>query len=150
MDHGVRTLVVEDESVVALDIQGRLERLGYATPATAGSAEEALELASLDATIQVATYKREMAAKLAAQREQLELRVRELTALNELFQQHLIERFEVTDAYRQMLTGLEGLAKDTSALVDRAKSLVLPDLSEVAHGLIQRSASDRGQPAAGL
>jgi diguanylate cyclase (GGDEF)-like protein/PAS domain S-box-containing protein len=40
-----RILVVEDESIVALDIQDRLEALGYEVPATAASGELAVELA---------------------------------------------------------------------------------------------------------
>jgi CheY-like chemotaxis protein len=38
-------LVVEDEPVVAMDLQQSLERLGYDVPGTAASAEEALRLA---------------------------------------------------------------------------------------------------------
>ncbi len=38
-------LIVEDEMIVALDLQGRLQRLGYIVPATAISGEEAVELA---------------------------------------------------------------------------------------------------------
>jgi diguanylate cyclase (GGDEF)-like protein/PAS domain S-box-containing protein len=40
-----RILVVEDESIVALDIQERLESLGYEVPATAASGEKAIRLA---------------------------------------------------------------------------------------------------------
>ncbi len=40
-----RILVVEDESIVALDIKKRLERLGYAVAATAYSGSEAIERA---------------------------------------------------------------------------------------------------------
>src|SRR5437764_12001222 len=37
-----RILVVEDESIVALDIQDSLESLGYDVPATVASGEEAI------------------------------------------------------------------------------------------------------------
>src|ERR1700756_3972066 len=40
-----RILVVEDEGLIAADIQSQLERLGYAAPAVASSGEEALRLA---------------------------------------------------------------------------------------------------------
>jgi len=40
-----RILVVEDESIVALDIQDRLESLGYEVPATVASGEKAIEQA---------------------------------------------------------------------------------------------------------
>ena len=42
-----RILVVEDESIVALDIQDRLESLGYEVPATVASGEKAIEQADL-------------------------------------------------------------------------------------------------------
>ena len=42
-----RILVVEDESIVALDIQDRLESLGYEVPATVASGEKAIEQAGL-------------------------------------------------------------------------------------------------------
>src|SRR5437016_7988221 len=40
-----RILVVEDEAIVAEDIQSRLENLGYAVPAVASSGEEAMRKA---------------------------------------------------------------------------------------------------------
>ena len=42
-----RILIVEDESIVALDIQDRLESLGYEVPATVASGEMAVELAGV-------------------------------------------------------------------------------------------------------
>lgn len=42
-----RILVVEDESIVALDIQERLESLGYNVPATVAAGEKAIEQAGL-------------------------------------------------------------------------------------------------------
>jgi PAS domain S-box-containing protein len=45
-DDAPRILVVEDENVVALDIQRDLVSFGYAVPATAASGEEAIELAA--------------------------------------------------------------------------------------------------------
>ena len=39
-----RILVVEDESIVALDIKDRLESLGYEVPVTVASGEKAIEL----------------------------------------------------------------------------------------------------------
>lgn len=41
-----RILVVEDESIVALDIQNRLKQLGYIVPGFVGSAEEAIAKAA--------------------------------------------------------------------------------------------------------
>ncbi len=39
----VKILVVEDEGIVALDLQIRLKRLGYAVPATTDSGQSAIE-----------------------------------------------------------------------------------------------------------
>jgi PAS domain S-box-containing protein len=41
-----RILVVEDEQIVALDLKGRLERLGYQVPATAATGAEAIAAAA--------------------------------------------------------------------------------------------------------
>lgn len=41
-----RILVVEDEGIVALDIQTKLERMGYEVPTTVASAEEAIDKAT--------------------------------------------------------------------------------------------------------
>jgi CheY-like chemotaxis protein len=39
-----KVVIVEDEGLIAADLQGRLERAGYRVPAVAGSAGEALEV----------------------------------------------------------------------------------------------------------
>ena len=41
-----KILIVEDESIVGLDIQNRLQHLGYEVPGVASSGEEAIQLAS--------------------------------------------------------------------------------------------------------
>jgi len=40
-----KIMVVEDESIIALDIKSRLKRLGYNIPAVVSSGEEAIKLA---------------------------------------------------------------------------------------------------------
>jgi len=42
---GSRIMVVEDESIVAMDLQGRLEVLGHEVPAVCDTGEEAVEMA---------------------------------------------------------------------------------------------------------
>ena len=39
----IKIIIVEDESIVALDIQQRLEAMGYSVVATAASGEDAIE-----------------------------------------------------------------------------------------------------------
>src|SRR5918997_5561316 len=43
--HAPRLLVVEDEGIVARDLQNKLQRLGYTVPAIASSGEEAIRQA---------------------------------------------------------------------------------------------------------
>src|SRR5688572_8312269 len=45
MESKARIMVVEDEGIVAMDIQSSLESLGYRTPDIASSGEEAIEMA---------------------------------------------------------------------------------------------------------
>jgi hypothetical protein len=57
---------------------------------------------------------------------QLEQRVRALTALKRLFQEHLGPRFQVVAACREVLEGLQKVAQETSVLVQQAQSQPLP------------------------
>ena len=74
---------------------------------------------------------RRLHRELEEQHQQLELRVRELTALNQMFQRHLEERFGIVEAYREILAGLQKLEVETSALIDRAKSQPIPDVADI-------------------
>ncbi|KJU83760.1 PAS domain S-box protein, partial [Candidatus Magnetobacterium bavaricum] len=42
---GINILVVEDEIVIARDIESKLKKIGYKVPAIAASGEEAIKLA---------------------------------------------------------------------------------------------------------
>ncbi len=44
--HKAQVLVVEDEAIVAMDLQYKLEALGYCVPSVTGSGDEAVELAA--------------------------------------------------------------------------------------------------------
>ena len=54
--------------------------------------------------------------ELQVRNEQLEQRVREITALNQLFHRHLEERQTVVEAYRKVLEGLRELASGATGL----------------------------------
>ena len=74
---------------------------------------------------------RRLRKELETQNKQLEQRIREITALNHLFQQHLDERMAVVKAYREVLEGLNNLGRQTSLLVKKAESQSLPVLQEL-------------------
>lgn len=76
-------------------------------------------------------YQQKLERMVAERTEQLEQRVKELTALNRLFQEHQGQRFQVVEAYREVLEGLQKLAQETSVLVQRAQSQPLPELEQV-------------------
>jgi adenylosuccinate synthase len=73
---------------------------------------------------------RKLRQELEAQNKKLEQRIREITALNQLFQQHLDERLAVVNAYRQLLVGLQQVATQLNVLVEIAQSAPIPDLEE--------------------
>ena len=69
--------------------------------------------------------------ELEGRNAQLELRVREVTALNRLFQEHLNQRFAVVQAYRELLKDLERYPQELERIIQRARSQPLPDLQDV-------------------
>ncbi len=74
---------------------------------------------------------RRLRQELEGRNSDLEQRVREITALNQLFQQHLDERTSVVKAYREIIDGLAMLADQFSDLAERARAQPLPDLESV-------------------
>ncbi|MFP3974852.1 MAG: response regulator [Chloroflexota bacterium] len=207
-----RILVVEDESVIASEIQGTLRELGYTVVAVVDSGEEAVEKAGehhpdlvvmdillkgemdgiqaaeqirsqhnipvvyltaytdentmqrakisepygyivkpfedreLHSSIEMALYKheseeeenrlyRELEQKheeLQQKNDELEKRVKELSALNSLFQQHLNQRFAVVEAYKEVIEVLSRVTQEMENIRDWAMSQPLPDLKDVA------------------
>jgi FixJ family two-component response regulator len=86
-----------------------------------------------------AEEERRLHEELEERQGQLEQRVRELTALNGLFQRHMQERNQVVDAYRDLLKGLRDLPKgmqklaaQTLELVERAEAQPIPELEDVS------------------
>lgn len=72
--------------------------------------------------------------KLEENNRDLEQRVREVAALNQLFQEHLRQRSQIVEAYSEVVEGLRKLNQETSALTERAKGERLPE-SGVSPGL---------------
>lgn len=82
---------------------------------------------------QLEIYARELAEHVRRERElrqRLEQRVRELEALNRLFQRHLEERFHIVDTYRDLAQGLQRLAQEMQALSARANAEPIPERDE--------------------
>lgn len=98
-------LVVEDESVVALDIQSRLTRLGYAVPAVASYGEEAIRKAEKmrpDLILMDIRLKGEMDGVMAAEqiRAHLDIPVVFLTAYAD---GATLQRAKLTESYGYLL-----------------------------------------------
>ena len=70
---------------------------------------------------------RHLRQELEGRNRQLEQRVREITALNQLFQRHLEERQTVVETYRKVLQGLQEMVSGVTALEEWARSQPLPD-----------------------
>ena len=65
---------------------------------------------------------RRLRQEIESRNKQLLQRVAEITALNELFQNHLEQRDAVLGAYKGLLGRLDKLAQQTSDIVDWAKA----------------------------
>ena len=63
--------------------------------------------------------------------EQLEQRVRELGALNKLFQEHLSQRYTIIQDLQAMCEGLEQASQTVSALAERARAYSPSGMEEV-------------------
>ena len=63
---------------------------------------------------------------------ELEQRIREITALNQLFQQHLSESASVVQAYEDIHLGLKQLVKGTTVLEQWTQSRPIGDLAGLA------------------
>ena len=74
---------------------------------------------------------RRLHEQLAEEHRQLEQRVRELGALNKLFQEHLSQRYAIIQDLQAMCEGLEQASQTVSALAERARAHSLADLEEV-------------------
>ena len=85
--------------------------------------------------------------ELEGRNEQLEFRVREISALNRLFQEHLNQRFAVAQAYRELLKDLEGYPQDLERIIQRALSQPLPDLQDVPGLHLDDRVYSTAQPA---
>lgn len=69
--------------------------------------------------------------RVREQTQGLEQRLRELSALNQLFRNHLSERFAVVESYGELIGGLARLSQELESLVQRARATPIPDLTEV-------------------
>ncbi|MBF8267210.1 MAG: hybrid sensor histidine kinase/response regulator [Dehalococcoidia bacterium] len=105
-----------------------------------GSADGAL----LGRSLRYAVERHRLRQELEKANQQLEYRVRELTSLNSLFQEHLNQRFALADAYREVLDDLKKLAEETAALAKQAASQPLPDLQDISD--LDPSAGDADAP----
>lgn len=203
-----RILVVEDESIVALDIQARLGRLGYTVVGSVASGEDAVvkagearpdlvlmdirlegemdgieaagriraqfnipvvfvtayadeetlkgakateafgyilkpfETRELLTNIEMALYKYRGEQALREKNHELEHRVRELSALNTMFQQHLNMRFEAEDRYGELHGAVRMFL---SKLADLTGELERKTHSEPAESPPEQAVDGRGQ-----
>ncbi len=105
----IRVFIVEDELIVAHDIQSRLQHLGYEVVGTANSGEQALaqigelmpDVVLMDVSLQDSVDGVEVGARV---REQLDIPVVYLTAYSD---QELIQRIQITEPFAYVLKPFE-------------------------------------------
>lgn len=118
----VRALGVRSVVVLPVMLEGR--PIAVATVASANPGhftEPRVRLVKAIADGMGALLNASKLADLEKQRaSELEQRVTELTALNQLFRKHLSERYDMIDTYRTLVEQLQGLAQQTRSLADFA------------------------------
>jgi PAS domain S-box-containing protein len=115
-----RIMIVEDESIVALDVRHRLERLGYAVPAIASSGEEAIakatetrpDLVLMDIRLRGDMDGVEAAAQIRAR---FEIPIVYLTAFAD---EETLRRAKVTEPYGYVLKPFE--ERELHAIIEMA------------------------------
>jgi PAS domain S-box-containing protein len=104
----IRILVVEDENIVAVDIQDRLEYLGYEVPALVASGEEAIVMAEEirpDLVLMDIMLKGAIDGVMAAEQiYALDIPVVYLTAYSDI---EMLERAKITEPYGYLLKPLD-------------------------------------------
>lgn len=118
----IKILVVEDESIVALEIKRRLQNLGYMVPAVASSGEDAINKASLtfpDLILMDIMLKGDMDGVEAARqiREKFDIPVIYLTAYSD---DETLDRAKETGPYGYILKPFE--ESDLHASIEMALS----------------------------
>lgn len=115
-----RILVVEDENIIAMDIQSRLERLGYTVPATASCGAEAIrkageihpDLVLMDIVLEGEIDGIEAAEQIKVQ---FDIPVVYLTAYAD---ESTLQRAKITESYGYILKPFE--ARDLHANIEMA------------------------------
>lgn len=102
---GIKVLVVEDENIVALEIKGRLKKLGYIVPGVASTGEDAInkaEALSPDLVLMDIMLKGEIDGIEAARyiREKMDIPIIYLTAYAD---EQTLERAKSTAPYGYIL-----------------------------------------------
>ncbi len=79
---------------------------------------------------------RQKREELAEEKLVLEYKLRELSALNALFQSHLERRFEVEKAYNELVDGIKKLLKEKTSkkMVDSLKGLLAQVEARISEG----------------